>query len=475
MLDWDGPATLPATMRLLNILIPTSILGLLASEILLILCCYTAAVYLTFDVAPEIFLLYDGGLVRIAIMLPVFLVSLYFQDLYADVRVKSRILLWQKVCLVLGLAFLLQALLSYASPGWILPRWVMMVGSGLVLLALPTWRVIYSGVLVSAVHAQRVLFLGASRVAQEIAGRFEEKPELGLAPIGFVGEPEANGAVAWSGKLLGPLEEFRSIVEHTNPDRIIVAMSERRRQLPLLALLDLRFSGVRIEEAATAYETAFGRVSVQEIRPSQLIFSSELGPRPNTVRLQSVYSTIIALVGAVLTAPLMAIIAGLVRLTSPGPILHRQLRVGKLGKPFMLYKFRSMYVDAEAKTGAVWAKKRDPRITPIGRLLRPFRLDELPQFFNVLRGEMSIVGPRPERPEFVQTLAEQIPFYHQRHCVKPGITGWAQINHPYSDSLEDAITKLEYDLYYIKNLAPALDAYIIFHTLKVILLARGAQ
>ena len=163
------------------------------------------------------------------------------------------------------------------------------------------------------------------------------------------------------------------------------------------------------------------------------------------------------------------------RLSSPGPALFRQQRVGKNDAVFTLYKFRSMYRDAEAASGAVWAKKDDPRITPAGKWLRRLRLDELPQLFNVLKGDMSIVGPRPERPEFVTELAQRIPYYRQRHCVKPGITGWAQINHKYGDSIEDTITKLEYDLYYIKNLAPALDAFIMFHTAKVMLLSRGAR
>jgi lipopolysaccharide/colanic/teichoic acid biosynthesis glycosyltransferase len=171
----------------------------------------------------------------------------------------------------------------------------------------------------------------------------------------------------------------------------------------------------------------------------------------------------------------MAIVALIVKFTSTGPILHRQRRVGLHDHEFTIYKFRSMYADAEARTGAVWASKNDPRITPVGRWLRLLRIDELPQLFNVLKGEMSIVGPRPERPEFVKTLSEQIPYYRQRHCVRPGITGWAQINHKYGDTIEDTITKLEYDLYYIKNLSPSLDLYIIFHTAKTMLLLRGSQ
>jgi exopolysaccharide biosynthesis polyprenyl glycosylphosphotransferase len=300
-----------------------------------------------------------------------------------------------------------------------------------------------------------------------------ERPELGLSAIGYLGDQE--GSIALPLPRLGVMQDLRAIVAQTRPDRIVVGLSERRQRLPVFDLLDLRLSGIAIEEAARTYEMAFGRVCISELRPSQLIFSAELGPRRHSVQWQRLYSFFIALVGTVVTAPLMLIVAVLVKLTSPGPVLYRQKRVGHRDVPFMVYKFRSMRVDAEAKTGAVWAATNDPRITPLGRWIRKLRLDELPQLFNVLRGEMSIVGPRPERPEFVKTLNEQIPFYRQRHCVKPGITGWAQINHKYGDTLEDTIVKLEYDLYYIKNLAPSLDAYIIFHTLKVMLLSRGAQ
>jgi len=274
---------------------------------------------------------------------------------------------------------------------------------------------------------------------------------------------------------LGTIAELASVIAHQRPDRIVVGMLERRGALPVQELLDLRFSGVHIEDAGNTYETVFGRVSTRELRPSQLIFSAELGPRPSMVTMQSVYSWIIGIVAAVFALPVMLTVAFLVKLSSPGPVLFRQKRVGMNGEPFVLYKFRSMYKDAEAQTGAVWAVKDDPRITPVGRWLRRLRLDELPQLFNVIRGEMSIVGPRPERPEFVSVLQERVPYYQQRLCVKPGVTGWAQINHKYGDTVEDAIAKLEYDLYYIKNLAPSLDAYIVFSTLKTVLLGRGAQ
>ncbi len=266
------------------------------------------------------------------------------------------------------------------------------------------------------------------------------------------------------------------MVDRLHPQRIVVGLRERRSKLPVTQLLELRLAGIRIEDALSTYEMAFERISTHELRPSQLIFSSsKLGPSRTGVRLQSAYSMTIAAIAALAAAPLMLLVAALVKLTSPGPALFRQQRVGKNNCIFTLYKFRSMVRDAEAHCGAVWATRNDPRVTPVGRWLRRLRLDELPQLFNVLKGDMSIVGPRPERPEFVAELEKRIPYYRQRHCIKPGITGWAQIKHKYGESIEDTMVKLEYDLYYIKNLAPALDAVIMFHTAKVMLLSRGAQ
>jgi exopolysaccharide biosynthesis polyprenyl glycosylphosphotransferase len=254
-----------------------------------------------------------------------------------------------------------------------------------------------------------------------------------------------------------------------------VGLVERRQTLPIYDLLDLRFSGIRIDEVASLYETVFHRVCINELRPAQLIFSSTLGPHRRNLLLQSWYSALIAATGILLSGPLMILAAVAIKLSSPGPVLFRQTRVGFEGKPFTVYKFRSMRTDAEAETGAVWAAENDPRVTGVGRWLRRFRLDELPQLFNVLKGEMAIVGPRPERPEFVRTLTEQIPFYSQRHSVRPGITGWAQINYKYGNNIEDSARKLEYDLYYIKNVSAWLDFYIMFDTIRAVLSGRGAQ
>ena len=463
-------------VRLFRVFVPTSVVTLLISEIILIFSCYIFASFFTLDTDPGIFLLYEGGLGRITLVVSCVMLGVYFHDLFTQFRIKSRILLLQQMCLVVGIAFLTQALLSYLKlPNWIMPRYLMMLGSGLVLVFLPTWHVVYASVVMRALGSDRVLFLGASSLVQEISEHIAEHPEVGLTAIGYLDDclnPESGlGCV----RRIGCITELDRVVKEVHPDRIVVGMTERRGRLPVHQLLDLRFSGIHIEDAQTMYESTFGRVCVRGLRPSQLIFSTELGPRRNHVFLQSVYSFVLALLATILSAPVMLVVAGIVKLSSPGPVFFRQQRVGRDGVPFTLYKFRSMYKDAEAATGAVWAIKDDPRVTPAGRWLRKLRLDELPQLLNVVRGEMSIVGPRPERPEFVETLTEQIPYYRQRHCVKPGITGWAQINLKYTDSLEDTIKKLEFDLYYIKNLAATLDAYIIFHTLKVMLLFRGAQ
>jgi len=295
-----------------------------------------------------------------------------------------------------------------------------------------------------------------------------------MRAVGYVDDERDPDAEAMGLAFEGSTNALAKVAELHKPERIVVAMETGgHARFPVEVLLDQQFSGQPIERISTTYETIFGRVSILSLSAEDLIF--EAPQHHFIVLVQNLYSLIFAMVGFLLTLPIMIIVGILVKVTSPGPILFSQTRVGKNKRPFTLYKFRSMRADAEAKTGAVWATKNDPRITPIGGILRKLRLDELPQFINVILGDMSLVGPRPERPEFVEVLENKIPFFRQRMAVKPGITGWAQINHKYGDTIEDTVKKLEYDLYYIKNLTPALDAYIIFHTVKVMLLSRGAQ
>ena len=462
-------------IRLFRVFVPVGALILLISEILLVFSTFILATYIILDVDPTNYLLYEGGIASISLVLLSILVGMYLHDLYSDIFVKSRIALLQQLCLVIGIAFLTQGFIAYLSRNLRMPIHVMVLGSCMALVSLFAWRVFFSAYAVRVVGRDRLLLVGGSPVLEEIGQFIQDNPEKGLSICGYVDDFREKGFHLPGGIVIGPMGALREIVETTQPNRIVVGMSERRNRLPVGDLLTLRFAGHIIEEASTAYERVCGRICLNELRPSHLIYTGELGPNRSVVVYQQFVNFVAAGAGLLLTMPVMLLTALAVRLSSPGPILYRQVRVGVNGTTFTLYKFRSMRADAEANTGAVWASKDDPRITRVGRFIRKLRLDELPQLFNVLRGEMAIVGPRPERPEFVKTLSEQIPYYQQRHAVLPGITGWAQINFKYGDTLEDTITKLEFDLYYIKNMSAGLDIYVIFHTLKAMLLSRGSQ
>jgi sugar transferase (PEP-CTERM system associated) len=270
-------------------------------------------------------------------------------------------------------------------------------------------------------------------------------------------------------------EQLDEIVKRDGIDRIVVAMGERRGQFPTNKLLQLSLAGqVNIEEGASFYERLTGRVSLNMIRPSWLIFTGR-GRQAKLAEVSRAFvHWMVAFLGAILSLPIVLVTAIFIKLESRGPVFYKQERVGKNGRIFTLMKFRSMRVDAE-QDGPVWASKGDARTTRVGRVIRKVRIDEIPQFWNILKGEMSFVGPRPERPHFVAQLAEEIPFYQQRHLIAPGLTGWAQIKYPYGSSIEDARQKLQYDLFYIKNHSLFLDAIVLFETVKIILFGRGAQ
>jgi sugar transferase (PEP-CTERM system associated) len=462
-------------IRLFRVFVPVGPLALLSSEILLITSSFILATYVVLDVDPTVYLLYDGGLVRVLLVLASILLGMHFHDLYSKIHVRSRLVLAQQLCLVIGIAFLLQALIGYLDADLRVPIRVMMLGSLLAVVVIFAWRLFFSAYVLRVVARDRLLLVGTSPLLEDIARHIEERPETGLQVVGYIDDRAEIGTAMAGGKVLGPVASLREIVQATKPDRIVVGMTERRTRMPVSELLELRFAGHIIEEAASTYEKVCGRVCLKELRPSQLIYSGELGPRRTSMFYQTAVNLVMAAIGVVAATPIMLLTALAVRLTSAGPVLYRQVRVGLDGRPFTLYKFRSMRADAEAETGAVWASKDDPRVTPFGRIIRKLRIDEIPQLFNVLKGEMSVVGPRPERPEMVQSLSEKIPYYGHRHCVRPGITGWAQINYKYGDTLEDVVPKLEYDLYYIKNMSLSLDNYIIFLTIKATLLSRGSQ
>jgi len=462
-------------IEVFRVFLPTPVLILLISESLLLGSCYVLAAFLVLEVDPTVFLLYDGGFARVLPVVLTILFGLHLFDLYTDVARRTRVTLVLEIGRAIGLAFIVEALLSWANRNWMLPPRLMIAGSALSLACVAAWRVLYANVALRMFGTQRLLFVGLSPAVAEIAAYLESRPEAGLANLGYADDDHPTGQMLHAAPVLGPLSQLRRIAAETKPDRIVVGLPERGAGWPVQDLLELKFAGIPIEEAAAASELLRGRVCSREVRPWRLVLSSALRPPRRLLMLQSVYSTGIALLAMLVTLPLMLLSALAVKLTSRGPVLHRQTRVGVNGKTFVLLKFRSVQAEAEAKRGRTAAVKDDPRLTPLGRWLRAFRLDELPQLFNVLRGDMSIVGPRPERLEFAEVLAEQIPYYHQRHLVKPGVTGWAQIKCPHGETLEDSVVQLEYDLYYIKHLSLALDLYILLRTLEKMLRLREEQ
>ena len=268
-------------------------------------------------------------------------------------------------------------------------------------------------------------------------------------------------------------ESIHVLARRLGVDDIVVAFEERRGSLPTDELLACRLDGIVVQEAESFFERLAGKIPAEAMRPSYLIFNKGFVQHPFALAAKRAMDLVLSAIGIALTWPLMLGVALAVRLDSPGPVLFKQERTGRNGRPFMVAKFRSMRQDAEKLTGPVWAQEDDPRITRVGRFIRKTRLDELPQLFNVLTGSMSLVGPRPERPHFVAELAEKIPYFHQRHIVKPGVTGWAQINYPYGNTLEDALQKLQYDLFYIKYQSVLFDLSILFNTIKTVLLRKG--
>ena len=345
-----------------------------------------------------------------------------------------------------------------------------MVASIVLLLAN---RIVIGGILGANAFRRRVLVLGAGDRAERLR-HLGDKPESGFVIVGYIGMSD-QAHVIQEAINRSAIHNLTRFVENLGVSEVVLALEERRNSLPLKDLLRIKTAGVHVNDFSTFIERETGRIDLDTVNPSWLIFSDGFssGRAVSSVakRLFDIAASSL-LLG--LTFPLIVLFAILVKLDSKGPAFFRQARVGLYGQVFNVIKLRSMRTDAEVG-GAQWATKNDPRVTRIGNLIRKVRIDELPQTWSVLKGEMSFVGPRPERPEFVADLEEQLPFYAERHMVKPGITGWAQINYPYGASIADARHKLEYDLYYAKNYTPFLDLLILLQTLRVVLWREGAR
>jgi sugar transferase (PEP-CTERM system associated) len=404
------------------------------------------------------------------------LAAFYLFDLYDFIVMHDRSELVLRLVQALGLAWVALALSFYLYPGLMLGRGVSLIALPMALALMVGWRISIHWFLGHPDIGERILIVGSGNLAVEVAREVLSRPDAGYRIAGFVGsDSELLGKSLINPRVIGLTEDLEEIVQREDIDRIVVAMSERRGQLPTDRLLRLSLAGeVSIEEGATFYERVTGRVSLNMMRPSWLIFTGRRRQAKIAAFTRGTLHRLVALIGAIISLPIATLTAILIKLDSRGPIFYKQERVGKNGRHFTLTKFRSMRVDAE-KEGPVWASKGDDRTTRVGRVIRKIRVDEIPQFWNILKGEMSFVGPRPERPHFVAQLAQEIPYYEQRHLITPGLTGWAQIKYPYGASVEDARQKLQYDLFYIKNHSLVLDAIVMFETIKIILFGRGAQ
>ena len=450
---------------------------LITAEAMLLFGGVIVAAYLRLGQSEAYFELFDDyGFYKAALAAVFCLAAFYLYDLYDFVVMHDRRELVLRLLQALGLAWIALAVMFYALPQLMLGRGVSLIAMPLALFLMVAWRISIHWLLGHPNVGERILIVGSGETAIDLAREVLERRDAGYRIIGFVDDrPEMIGESIINPRLIGLPSQMADIVRRENVNRIVVAMGERRGKFPVEQLLDLSLSGdVDIEESTAFYERLTGRVNLDMLRPSWLIFSG----RKRQARLSGVARAAmhrsVAFIGAVVSSPIALLTALLIKLESKGPVLYRQERVGKSGRTFVVMKFRSMRTDAE-KDGPVWASAEDDRVTRIGRVIRKIRVDEIPQFWNILKGDMNFVGPRPERPHFVAQLADEIPFYEQRHLVAPGLTGWAQIKYPYGSSIEDARQKLQYDLYYIKNMSLMLDAIIMFETVKTILFGRGGR
>lgn len=412
---------------------------------------------------------------KITLLGVVTMLLLYLVDLY-DVHVRRG---EGELLLRVGLASLIAAAviaaIGHALPSLHFGRMGLLSIISLSTLGLIVFRITTDYLCSNERLQKRVLVLGAG-LADPIISSEGQNGALPYRILGFLDDdPGAYDQIPPGYDLLGNSKELLSIVERVHPDVLLVALTNMRGNFPAGDILECRFRGVRVQEWPTFYEKLTGKIFVNSLRPSWLIFSDGSVTTRLTETIKRTLDISFAIAGLVLSAPFMAVAAICIKLDSAGPIFFRQERVGKHGQVFVLYKFRSMREDAEQITGPVWAREDDPRVTRIGKILRKIRLDETPQMFNVLVGNMSFIGPRPERPVFVNQLKEQIPFYALRFSVKPGITGWAQVKYQYGSTVEDAMEKLQYDLYYVKNVSVFLDLLILLDTIRVVLFSRGAR
>ncbi|PYV34543.1 MAG: polyprenyl glycosylphosphotransferase [Acidobacteria bacterium] len=457
-------------IRLFSVYYPKRLLVLVAGEGIIVCASFLLAALIRLGPDSALVLNYQYGFGKILGVTVVALFCLHYFDLYDLQEVASRGDIWFRLFVVVGILSFFLAGLGLLFPRFMLANHTFMLGLSILALGLVLWRAAYNWLIRQSFLRERVHVVGEGERAKWLVKIIRAKPELGMDVMGWSG---AMGGGSMNREALR--DKLAEIAEKHNLDRVIIALEDRRGIMPVRELLDLRLSGVKVEDATGIVEKISGKIEVDSIHPSWLIFSEGFRLNPTFMFLRRFFSLVVSLVLLLAVLPLLPLIALAIKLTSPGPVLYAQKRVGRNGKVFTCYKFRTMRADAETAHGPSWAGDNDPRVTLVGRWLRRVRIDEIPQLWNVLRGEMGFVGPRPERPEFVEWLSREIPYYPLRHVIRPGITGWAQIRYQYGASLEESKEKLKFDLYYIKHMSLSFELMIVLESVKIVLLRRGAR
>jgi sugar transferase (PEP-CTERM system associated) len=456
-------------IRLFNVYYPIRTLVLLIGEALIIWTSFLLGAVFEFRQDSYLVLNFEGGYYKIFAVTALVLLCSHWLDLYDTARLHTKGELYFRLLLVPGVLAFLLAGVAYIRPEYLLGRNSATIGLLILTVALIGWRLGFTWLVQLPILVERVYVLGTGERAQRLVQGLRQNPEAGVEIANWTGKME--GAVTRESMAAHLMEA----VQRQKVHRVIVATPDRRGTIPMPELLQLRMQGVKIEDATTYLEKMSGKIEVENLYPSWLVFGEGFRLGSSFLLTRRILSVIISLLGLIFALPLFPLIALAILLDSKGPVFYTQARVGKAGRVFKVVKFRTMRQDAEAANGPQWADDNDPRITRIGRFLRSSRLDEIPQLWCVLKGEMAFVGPRPERPEFVEWLSKEIPFYGVRHMVRPGLTGWAQVKYKYGSTVKDAREKLQYDLFYIKNASIGLDLLIVFQTVKTVLLRRGAQ
>jgi sugar transferase (PEP-CTERM system associated) len=456
-------------IRLFHVYYPIRTIVLLLGEALIVWTSFLVAAMVVLRQDTYLVLNYEGGYIKLFVFTAVVLLCSHWFDLYDTSRLNTRGELYFRLLMVPGLLAFVMAGISYFRPDFLLGGGSTPLGLFIVALALFGWRLGYGWLVQLPIMVERVYVVGSGERAQRLVQGLRQNPEIGVEIASWTGKLE--GAVTREAVAAHVME----VVKKQKVHRVIVAVPDRRGTIPMQELLELRMQGVKIEEATSWLEKISGKIEVENLYPSWLVFNEGFRRSAIFIAVRRMLSIIISLFGLLLTLPLFPFIVLAISLDSKGPVFYTQTRMGKGGRLFKVVKFRTMREDAEFGTGAQWAANNDPRITRVGKFLRISRLDEIPQLWCVLKGDMAFVGPRPERPEFIEMLSKEIPYYGVRHMVRPGVTGWAQIKYKYGSTIEDAREKLQYDLYYIKNASIGLDLVIMFMTVKIVLLGRGAQ